>query len=166
MKPRGSNPDASALCKDLCYDPNSGELRWVTPRRGRSLGKAGCSTPSGYVVITYAGERHYAHRIAWAIQTGEFPTGIIDHIDGDRSNNRISNLRITDAVGNAQNQRAAQRNNTSGLIGAHYNSRVSKWTSRIRAPGGRKFLGYFDTPEEAHEAYLRAKRELHTTCTI
>lgn len=65
-----------------------------------------------------------------------------------------------------QNQRRAHANSTSGFLGVHYKARNNKWAAQIQVNKKRKHLGLFDTPEEAHAAYLKAKRELHDTCTI
>ena len=88
-----------------------------------------------------------------------WPTGEIDHRDGDRGNNRIANLRdVSDAV-NQQNRRNASRNSTSGLLGAHRCG--SKWYAKIGIDGKQKYLGAFATKEAAHAEYLKAKQSLH-----
>ena len=89
---------------------------------------------------------------------------MIDHINGNPSDNRISNLRLCDRNINLQNQRKAQKHNKLGVLG------VSKYGNSYRAQihvGTKvKYIGSFKTPEEAHVAYLECKRELHPGCTI
>lgn len=90
----------------------------------------------------------------------------IDHIDGDGLNNRRFNLRVVTAKENMQNMRKARNGSKSGLIGAVWDECNKKWRSQIRARGIRINIGLFDSAEKAHQAYLKAKRELHTACTI
>ena len=90
----------------------------------------------------------------------------IDHINGNRTDNRIANLRAVTRGGNMQNQRRAHASNTSGLLGVYYKPKNKKWAAQIQANKKRMNLGLFKTAEEAHTAYLKAKRELHDTCTI
>lgn len=85
---------------------------------------------------------------------------MIDHIDGNRSNNHISNLRETDKYGNAQN-RVKQTTNKSGYKGVYYFKDCNKWRAAITCRGKRTSLVLFDTPEEAHKAYCEAAMKLH-----
>jgi hypothetical protein len=95
---------------------------------------------------------------------GEWPTACIDHIDGDRKNNAIANLRSVDQRTNNQNKRSATYKCKVGLLG------VTPLNGRFRASIGFNkhsfHLGMFDTPEEAHMAYIEKKRELHAGCTL
>lgn len=84
----------------------------------------------------------------------------VDHISGDKLDNRRNNLRIATRSQNLSN-RGRPSNNTSGLKGAFWHKHNKKWMSSIGVNGRRKYLGYFDTPEEAHEAYCTAAQELH-----
>jgi hypothetical protein len=90
----------------------------------------------------------------------------IDHRDTCRTNNRLANLRDATRSVNAQNLRAARSNNSScGLLGVTWNR--GRWTAQISPPGGpRTYIGRFDTAEQAHAAYLDAKRRLHAGCTL
>ena len=110
----------------------------------------------GYRMVNALGRKYLAHRIVWLITTGSWPS-IIDHIDGDRGNNRIDNLRSVDAKCNMQNRYTAQRHKASKLpIGVY--SRGRRFRACIRLEDGtQKNLGTFDTPELAHAAYLGAK---------
>ncbi len=104
------------------YEPDTGRLVWKTDRPGRGCvagREAGTTTPIGYRAVTVDGRKYYAHRIVWELANGPIEDGMcIDHIDGDRANNRLSNLRLTTL---SMNQRNAKfpRNNTSGIIGVY-----------------------------------------------
>jgi hypothetical protein len=101
------------------------------------------------------------------LETGNWPNVLIDHINGNPSDNRIENLRDASALVNAQNKRRAHINSTSKLLGATWNKRLSTWQVQIKlANGARKYIGLFECPNEAHAAYLAAKRIHHEGCTI
>ena len=156
--------DIELLRETFSYEPETGRLVWVklTPRvRRSSLGnEAGTlDRASGYRFIDFKGARYLAHRLIWAYVHGAMPDGFIDHINRIRDDNRISNLRVVDASGNAQN-RACYNLGKTGFAG------VIKHHNRYRAtisPGKQKKinLGSFRTPEEAHARYLEAKALLH-----
>lgn len=107
-----------------------------------------------------------AHRVAWAFVTGVWPGDQIDHIDGDKTNNRFANLRDVSQTVNMQNQRRPYSNNKIGLAGVYRHKANGRIYSQIRVSKKLVHLGYFDTPEQASEAFLKAKRELHPGCTI
>lgn len=150
----------------LHYDPETGvftRLVQTTPavRVGDVAGTVG---RNGYVQIQVAGGLHYAHRLAWLYMTGEWPVAQVDHLDTNRINNRWTNLREAAPRLNSENRRKAQRNNISGLLGV--SKFASRWEARIGVKGQQMRLGAFDTPEEAHQAYVAAKRRLHGGCTM
>lgn len=149
------------------YDPETGSLFWKLGSKGVAPGaRAGTIDSQGYVCVRHAGRSYCGHRLAWALVTGEFPEGVIDHINGNRSDNRLCNLRSTTQAINIQNRKRAQKNSASGLIGAHSCIKTGRWRASICVDGKITRLGYFDAPEQAHEAYLQAKRRLHQGCTI
>ncbi len=150
----------------LTYDPIGGEFRWrVSRRKGRPSGDIAGSTDShGYRQVCIDGRKYLAHRIAWLVVYGEWPTHEIDHINGDKTDNRIANLRRATRHLNTQNIRAARRDSQNGLAGVMQRGR--RFGARITANGAVHFLGMYDTPEQAHAAYLSAKRRLHMGCTI
>lgn len=152
----------------LTYDPLTGIFKWKkTPRRGRSIhSTVGTVNKDGYLIIRVEGERIMAHRLAWAFHYGRFPEGEIDHRNGIRDANWVKNLRETVHVVNQQNQRKAHANSKTGLLGASLHKASGKYRSQIRVDGKQTLLGLFATPEEAHEAYLRAKRKLHAGNTL
>lgn len=151
----------------LAYDPGTGMFTRVLQRgvRFKPGEVAGCVGPRGYSRITINGRPLPVHRLVWLYCYGLWPSGEIDHIDGNRLNNRIDNLRDVTKSVNQQNQRAARRDNKSaGLLGV--TRRGNSFQAQIKIDGKRLYLGMHLTAELAHNAYLAAKRELHPGCTI
>ena len=152
------------------YDPDTGELTWVNGfRRGNGAMApagtvAGCFDGEGYLVSRTNRTQYKNHRLAWLLYHGEWPKGAIDHIDGDKANNRISNLRMTTNSENLQNQRKPMRHNKLGILGVCMAGH--KYRTKVHVNGADHYLGVFDTPEEAQAAYLKAKRELHPGNTL
>lgn len=105
---------------------------------------------------------YYAHRLAWFYHYGEWPEGEIDHLNRNKTDNRIANLRDATHSVNVQNQLNAPSHNTSGLMGAMWNSQKQKWQAAIVTRGRRKHLGFYSQPIDAHKAYMAAKRRLHS----
>jgi len=99
-----------------------------------------------------------AHRVVWAVAYGVWPVGQIDHIDGDKTNNRLSNLREVDAVVNCQN-RPIHTLNTSGVTGVTFLKRKKLWYARITIAGERRSLGRYKLLGDAVAARKRAEIE-------
>lgn len=152
----------------LDYDEISGIFTWkYAARPNLSVGSiAGYVNKNGYRVIMIKHKSYMAHRLAWLYKFGIFPKLFIDHIDGDRLNNAISNLRDIDNKMNRQNQRKPMSNNRSGFLGVVFIKKINKFRANIQHNGIQYSLGCFSTAEDAHNAYLIAKRELHIGCTI
>ena len=160
-------PTQSRLKELLHYDQETGVFTWLVNRRNRQVAGhvAGClSKASGYISIGVDLKMYQAHRLAWLYVNGVWPKNEIDHIDGIKSNNKISNLRKATRSLNVQNQKKAHANSSSGFLGAHKYG--SKWRAKIGLNGKKIFLGYFATPQEAHSAYITAKRRLHPYGTL
>lgn len=153
--------------QSLNYCPETGVFTWARDssraKRGDIAGSK--NKVNGYIELCFYGVKHYAHRAAWLFVHGVNAELPIDHINGDRSDNRIVNLRLASPFVNAQNIRKPQRNNTSGFLGVTFCPQTKRWIAQITA-GRHVNLGRFDTPEQAHEAYLQAKRSLHLGCTV
>jgi HNH endonuclease len=159
----------AARLRDLLhYDPDTGLFtRLVRSAQSNRVGDiAGGITKARYIQVSVAGVLLYGHRLAVLYMTGEWPVGEVDHRDGDRSNNRWGNLREVDRSMNQQNLRRAQRNNQSGTLGVSPYFLTGRWCARIYVDGRVRRLGVFSTQQEAGEAYLEAKRQLHPGCTI
>ncbi len=147
------------LKERLRYDSESGLFRWL------STGKlAGTLRSDGRWNICVDGKCYRAHRLAWLYIHGRWPKGDIDHKHGIAAGNGIANLRETSRAVNMQNQRRARSDSKTGLLGVQIHG--SGYRAEIKTLSGRKSLGTFKTPEEAHAVYLAAKRELHVGCTI
>lgn len=160
---------AARLRELLHYDPLSGAFTWRTSGKGRRPDSAaGSVSQHGYVKIGVDGAgQKYAHRLAWLYMTGEWPKYEIDHIDGDRANNRFANLRDVKAFVNQQNKRKPQSNCDSGVLGVSWVRSRKHWVAQIRIPGvGNRAIGTFRNKDAAAAAYLAAKRRLHEGCTI
>ena len=159
---------ADRLRSLLEYDCILGIFTWRlnVGRHGRiKIGTtAATNTSDGYIKIKVDGRSYLAHRLAWLHITGAWPIDNIDHIDGNKKNNAISNLRDVSKSINAQNQRGPMSNNTHGFMGVSPNK--NRWSARIKLDGKHYHLGNFSTPEDAHTAYLDAKRKLHAGCRI
>jgi hypothetical protein len=154
--------NAEQLRELLDYDPNTGVFVWRVSRSRTSAGSvAGSKNTHGYWQIRACGKLYYAHRLAWLYMYGTWPKDQIDHIDGNRVNNRIENLREATNTENQQN-RGLSPSNISGFTGVHWANRECKWRAQIRHQRKLHHLGFFDTPEEAHTAYIKAKAEIHT----
>jgi len=153
----------------LNYDPETGIFTW-NPRPRVMGGKiAGNLSPVGYMRIGLGGrgvnKRLYqSHRLAWLYMTGEWPANDIDHINGCRTDNRWVNLRSVDRRTNLENLRVARSNNRSGLLGVSMARK--RFNARIYVNGRVVNLGNFDLKEQAHAAYVAAKRVHHSGCTI
>ena len=151
----------------LEYSPESGEFTWkqsLVKNQVKVGSTAGSIDAYGYRVIRLLGRYYKAHRLAWYYVNSEWPKGCIDHINGIRNDNRISNIRDVDTRTNQENQRKARVDSTSGFLGVTH--KRNKWVAQISMHGKRKYLGIFESKEDAHKAYLAAKRTLHIGNTI
>lgn len=144
----------------VAYEPDTGLLRWrVNASNRRAAGAvAGCKCKtSGYVLVRVDGRLHRAHRLIWLMVHGDFPALDVDHINGDRADNRLANLRLATRSENLQNMRRGR--GESGLLGAH--TCRGRWRSAIQVAGVSRNLGCFETAQEAHHAYLAVKQQVH-----
>lgn len=166
------------VAEQLEYKAESGELFWKKEARGgfknsvvmhRPGDQAGCARPDGRVVVRINGSLYMRYRVSWLLSTGAWPIGEIDHINGNSADDRLSNLRDVPRRVNQQNIRSALMGKKStNMLGVYKNKpgRSKPWRAAINQEGKQVYLGAFDTEEEAHEAYLKAKRTIHAGCTI
>jgi hypothetical protein len=137
----------------LQYDPNTGVFTWLKPTSNRvKVGSIATTNSRGYIIIGIDSVRYFAHRLAWLYMTGSMPKDVIDHIDGNPSNNRINNLREATQQQNLHNLRKSVKN-TSGYKGVHFHKGTSKWRAVVTVDNKPKHLGLYLTPEEANIAY-------------
>jgi len=157
-----NNIDSTKLRELLDYNPDTGIFIWkVNPCKNKKAGIEAGSIATGYRTIKVLKKRYQAHRLAWLYVYGEMPLKLIDHINGNPLDNRIVNLREATNYENSQNIYKPQTNNTSGFLGITYMPKKKKWRAKITVEGKRLSLGYYKTPEDAHKAYIEAKRKYH-----
>ena len=152
------------LKRQLHYDPNTGIFtRLVSNHHSVKIGeKAGCIN-NGYVRIVIDNKQYYAHRLAWFYIYGEwndFPNAVIDHIDGNKENNKILNLRKISHQENILNQKL-RKNNTSGIKGVSWHPRDKTWVVRLMINGVAKYLGSFKDIELAELVAIEARKKYH-----
>lgn len=149
--------DITKLRQLLAYDATTGVFTWRENIGNVKKGSvAGCVNRKGYRYIGIDGVLYRANRLAWAYVNGELPKGQVDHIDGNRLNDSISNLRDVSAEENQRNRKSGNKNSTSSLLGVSYHKQTGKWRAQLCITT-TKHLGLFDTEQEAHNAYLEAK---------
>jgi hypothetical protein len=153
------------------YDVQTGVFRWRFSGKSHAGKKkpwsiAGTHHNKGYIEIAINRKRYLAHRLAWMYVYGEWPNQFIDHKNGNPLDNRIENLRDVSHKTNCENKRTIGTKNTSGYLGAGWREDRKKWRGVITVNRKQKFLGFFDTAELAHQAYLNAKREFHEGNTL
>lgn len=121
---------------------------------------AGSADEKGYILVK-AGRHLLAHRIIWEMHYGPIPEGVqIDHINGEKGDNRIENLRLATRSQNGCNTKT-RRDNTSGVKGVHWHKKTEKWQARIMIEGQRRSIGLFSTLEDAALAVQSARENLH-----
>lgn len=153
-------PTIERVKKLLRYDAEVGAFFWLKHGRGqyvRAGARAGSFQSNGYRVVRIEGSLLLEHRLALFYVNGAWPDEV-DHIDGDPSNNRMSNLRVCNRTQNNANK-GPQRNGSSGFKGVSLFKRTGRWKAEIGCNGKRYHLGYFDTPEQAHAAYVAAAQK-------
>ena len=147
------------------YDASTGQfINRITRPNALAGNIAGSLTRSGYLEIGVDGKSFYAHRLIWMYVYGAWPTGVIDHINCIKTDNRIENLRDVSHAINCQNVKRAHSDSKIKFLGVAKNHK--RFLSQITVKGRYVYLGTFDTPEEAHNVYIEAKRSLHEGSTL
>jgi hypothetical protein len=150
---------AAEVRRLLHYESDSGTFFWRVDTRNTATGDmAGSRQSRGYWHIKINRRLYMAHRLAWLYVTGEWPIGHIEHVNGNRSDNRFANLRVATNSENAWNSRICV-NNACGYKGVHYKKRLKKFVAQINVDGRVYHLGVFKTATEAHAAYCKAAKE-------
>lgn len=152
----------------LKYDPETGKLFWKERdlsmfSSSTKLAKTECSRwnnrysgeeafttrhTKGYATGSIYGRMYKAHRVVWLLQFGVWPSGQIDHINGNPADNRVSNLRVVTNSENCKNQRLNTKN-TTGVVGVHWNKQCGKWQAQIRIKQAKIHLGLFINFDDA-----------------
>jgi hypothetical protein len=141
------------ICNVFNYDPATGEFWRILT--GHNKSKTGTisvrrqirAASRGYLQVGFSGKVYYVHRLVWVWMTGQIPT-FIDHIDGNKKNNEWANLRQVLRDDNYLNLGVGTRNN-SGVTGVYWHPAVNKYAVQITKNGKQKYLGCFDSIEEA-----------------
>lgn len=144
-------PSIDRLREVFDYNPDTGV---IIRRIGKYASEkpAGSANGHGYLSLNIDRKRVMAHRLAWAIHHGEWPEQFVDHVNMVRDDNRIANLRLAGKSQNNQN-RSKTLANTSGFKGVYWHKKAKRWYSIGVVHRKQKYLGLYDTPEEASEAY-------------
>lgn len=147
----------------LTYDKNTGHFTWLVALSNRTTvgTRAGNTSPKGYRRVMIDNITVMEHRLVWLYVFGVLPNNDLDHINHQRDDNRLCNLREATRKENMQNMLMRKRQNTSGFTCVSLHRKTGKWRAYIVVDYKQKHLGLFDTPEEAHEAYLKAKAQYH-----
>jgi len=150
---------ASDLVREL-FDYRDGQLYWrqKANKRHAIIREAGTINNLGYRVVTINGKKIHAHRLVWLWHGKDLPEQV-DHINGDRADNRIENLRAADYVTNAYNSRL-KSDNTSGIKGVSWCNTYQRWVVQLYA-AGKKISGRFKTKSEAATFASAKRKELH-----
>ena len=145
--------DLAAILESFSYDPQIGVVT-------RSDGETGYKNDIGYVQIYFNGRIYSAHRLAWALAHKVQPVGEIDHINGNRADNRLCNLRLVSSQEQNRNRSLSKRNK-SGVKGVCWEAARGKWRATVN-PGGKVVLvGRFDNLNLAKEAVMATRKRLH-----
>lgn len=147
------------LKRRFSYDPLVGDFRHLTAIRNKPVGAIAGNRCDGYIIMAIDGVKYKAHRLAWLYFYGDWPKGDIDHIDGDRSNNAIENLREASRSQNLANQ-GKNRRGTSKYKGVCFDKNRGKWSAHISFQRKHLALGRFETEEMAAKAYADKAVEL------
>lgn len=154
---------AERLRSVLDYDRETGVFKWKQ-KTGKKVvvgSVAGCKSAEGYTIIRVDNYLVTAHRLAWLYVYGSMPNGSIDHVNRDRADNRIENLRLCSAAENAQNCKISKANK-SGVKGVYFNKRSKKWAAQIMVQRKVIHLGLYESIEEAAAARSAADEKYHT----
>lgn len=158
---------AEYLRDRLSYDKDTGALIYRAQRGKRKAGDRADRKslhPAGYWRVCLMGDWFWAHRVVWLYLYGGWPQHDVDHINGDKSDNRECNLRSVSHSENQQNRVAASKSSKTGVLGVQ--QKGTRYQASITVDGACRRIGSFSTKEAAHAAYLHEKRLVHKGCTL
>ena len=148
------------LLEQLDYDPLTGVFTWKVSRNRIKKGdQAGSISDRGYRIMRMFGGTYKAHRLAWFYTHGSWPVGVIGHIDGNKDNNAINNLRDCSQQINCENKKKPSGH--TQLLGVSFVPKLNKYKAQITVKGKGVYLGVCETAQEAHEVYMDYKRQHH-----
>jgi hypothetical protein len=153
------------ILKIFDYDKNKGELYWkVKPSQRIKIGNGAGWNGQGYRLFCYQNKKYLVHRLIWLIENGMDPIGDIDHLNGNRADNRIENLRECTRRQNTSNKECHRKGHLVGtcfrklenikIISQRF--LIKPWQAKIQLNGKVFYLGSYFTQQEAHQAYLKA----------
>lgn len=156
MSTKEESLDWDVLVNALDYCIDTGIFRWKDSRRGAVVkgSVAGGSDSNGYITIKLNGTKYYAHRLAWFYCFKEWPISLLDHVDQIKYNNRLDNLREANHSQNALNT-GIPINNSTGFKGVCLHTASGKYQAQVKINGAYKYLGLYNTKEEASEVYTK-----------
>ena len=154
--------DQTILQAVINYNPDTGIITRTVSRRGDRIGKpAGCiSHTTGYNFVSIFNKQYPAHRLAWLYTYGEWPTCEIDHINGNRTDNRIANLRLSTKTQNGCNKKIGSQN-TTGYKNVYWYKAYQKWVVNVKIHKKMHFFGYYSDLNEAIQVARRERVRLH-----
>lgn len=153
----------------LKYEPSTGHLIWKVKSRSNQIkvgDVAGTLSHFGYIAVQIDSKLFKAHRLVWFLEHKQWPVEQIDHINHVRSDNRLENLREAKRHENGGHQIQAHSQSKSKVLGVCWNKHHKRWVAKINHKGKRTYLGYYKDIEDAKDAYLTAKRRLHSHNTL
>jgi hypothetical protein len=152
----------SRLCELLEYRPDTGEFVWRTTTSNRAIAGevAGHVTNCGYVRIALDGKRYLRSHLVWLLHTRALPTRRIDHKNRDRTDDRLSNLRLVSATQNLCNA-SKRSDNTSGVTGVGWSKQKQRWHARLKVDGRVVYSKFFSSLADAERAISSARVEIH-----
>lgn len=144
----------------LTYDKDTGFFYWKLSRMGapKKGSLAGSITSEGYIAICVDSDRYQAHRLAWLMHYGDFPSTYLDHINRNKTDNRICNLREVSNGENCKNV-GVRKSSSSGYTGVSWHKAANKWNARIMVNWKRINLGLFESKEDAYLEYVKASQK-------
>lgn len=154
--------DTESLRKFVSYDPQTGALTRLVTLAGNAVAGEHISgvNASGYVQCVIQRQFFYGHRLAWQLHYGSQPPGTIDHINGNKSDNRICNLRLATPAQNCHNA-ALRSDNSSGVKGVFWSESRKRWIGSVVIKGAKSFRRTFTTKEAAELAVTSARAAIH-----
>jgi hypothetical protein len=158
-------PSLESVRELFAYDASTGAItrRVSTSSNARAGAQAGSLDARGYLIVSIGKVQWKAHRVAWLLHYGEWPVGWIDHINRDRTDNRIENLRVAEPTISAINRSTWGR---SKYRGVYYDAKWRVWRASIRFRGDRTHLGPFQTEEDAARGYDTAAKKVHGSLAV